>query len=124
MSARHGTVAAYNRGCRCDLCRDACSRYRKARRTPAQFPYPPANVDWHTHALCRTGKHTTAKFYPDGAGKPNWQPALEICRACPVINECLDYALEHRELEGVWGGTTPRQRRRILEKWRTAEVAS
>ncbi len=124
MSRQHGTVATYNRGCRCDDCRDACSHYRKQRRVPAQFPYPPANVDWHTHALCRTDKHPTAMFFPDGAGHPDWQPALEICRACPVINECLDYALEYRELEGVWGGKTPRQRRRILEKWRTAEVAS
>lgn len=119
-----GTVAAYNRGCRCDPCRDACSRYRKQRRADNHFPHQLVLHDWHDQALCRTESHPTDLFFPDGAGRPDWQPALEICRACPVIDPCLQYALDYREMHGVWGGKTPRQRQRILEKWRTAEVAS
>lgn len=30
--------------------------------------------------------------------------AKELCRTCPVMNECLAGALERRELWGVWGG--------------------
>ncbi len=41
--------------------------------------------------------------------------AKELCRMCPVTSECLDYALRTnfpKTLDyGIWGGTTPRQRR-------------
>jgi WhiB family redox-sensing transcriptional regulator len=30
--------------------------------------------------------------------------------------ECLDYALEARERFGIWGGTTDKQRRRLLRR--------
>lgn len=49
---------------------------------------------------------------PGRANKPPSQAeqaAIAVCRACPVREECLDYALEHGEL-GMWGGTTERQR--------------
>ena len=36
-----------------------------------------------------------------------------ICAGCQVRAECLEWALDNREQHGVWGGTTPRQRRRI-----------
>ena len=39
-----------------------------------------------------------------------------MCRKCPVLKQCLEYALRHPEFAeyGVWGGTTVAQRRRIL----------
>jgi hypothetical protein len=33
-----------------------------------------------------------------------------ICGKCPMINECLEYALYH-EMYGIWGGTTERMRK-------------
>lgn len=39
--------------------------------------------------------------------------ALAICQGCEVRRECLNYALEHRIVEGIWGGTTEPQRRRM-----------
>jgi WhiB family redox-sensing transcriptional regulator len=42
--------------------------------------------------------------------------AKRICATCPVKEPCLEYALEYRIDHGVWGGTTERQRRRILRK--------
>lgn len=40
-------------------------------------------------------------------------PAKALCAVCPVIEQCLNYALEHPEwtAAGIWGGTTERQRR-------------
>jgi WhiB family redox-sensing transcriptional regulator len=35
-----------------------------------------------------------------------------FCSRCPVMRECLQYALEHRET-GIWAGTTERIRRRL-----------
>ena len=38
--------------------------------------------------------------------------AIAVCNACPVKTECLDYGVEH-EVYGIWGGTTPSQRREM-----------
>jgi WhiB family redox-sensing transcriptional regulator len=42
--------------------------------------------------------------------------AKEICATCPVIEECLDYALTIREPHGVWGGLNESERRVLLEQ--------
>ena len=44
------------------------------------------------------------------------EAAIAMCRKCPVLKQCLEYALRHPESAeyGVWGGTTVAQRRRIL----------
>ena len=55
-------------------------------------------------------------FFPaddDEAG-----PALAICARCPVREPCLEYALGEREREGVWGGCTERERRRLIRRRR------
>jgi len=36
---------------------------------------------------------------------------MAICDACPVKNLCAEYAIEQKEEFGIWGGTTPLQRR-------------
>ena len=38
--------------------------------------------------------------------------AVAICRSCPAASECLAYGL--REKFGIFGGKTPRERRRIV----------
>ncbi len=40
--------------------------------------------------------------------------ALVLCRSCLVQPICLQEALDNEEEWGVWGGTTPGQRRRLL----------
>jgi WhiB family transcriptional regulator, redox-sensing transcriptional regulator len=42
--------------------------------------------------------------------------AKSICGGCPVRLACLRFALETRELNGVWGGTTPEERRSELRR--------
>jgi WhiB family redox-sensing transcriptional regulator len=44
--------------------------------------------------------------------------ARKICATCPAIEPCLEYALENRIDHGVWGGTSERERRRILKRRR------
>ncbi|MEU1409246.1 WhiB family transcriptional regulator [Streptomyces sp. NPDC005728] len=41
-----------------------------------------------------------------------------MCAACPVVRSCLKWALANPELTvaGVWGGTTPAQRRVLRER--------
>jgi WhiB family transcriptional regulator, redox-sensing transcriptional regulator len=55
-------------------------------------------------------------FFPsDGVGV---EIARRICSSCPVKQVCLEYALRNRIDHGVWGGTSERERRRILRSRR------
>lgn len=47
-----------------------------------------------------------------------YEQARAICGACPVKEECLDYALRERERYGMFGGLTPIERLRIERKGR------
>jgi len=42
------------------------------------------------------------------------QSAQRVCVECTVRGRCLGYALTNRITDGVWGGTSERQRNRIL----------
>jgi WhiB family transcriptional regulator, redox-sensing transcriptional regulator len=39
--------------------------------------------------------------------------AKAMCKECPVIGECLEYALTNNIQEGIWGGTSLVDRRKI-----------
>ena len=53
-------------------------------------------------------------FFPnDGVGV---EFAKSICESCPVRLLCLEYALKNRISQGVWGGCSERQRRRIRKE--------
>lgn len=47
--------------------------------------------------------------------------ALAVCRACPVLYLCREYAMDDPELQGIWGGWG--ERRRKLERARRAKIA-
>lgn len=67
--------------------------------------------DWAIEAAC--GSVESDLFFPAAA---DYAPALAVCEACPVRSECLDHALAHGETEGVWGGKTPQERKRLRRK--------
>ena len=68
-------------------------------------------MTWHLEAAC-AGVDPEV-FFPVVGGTP--YPAKQICRRCRVIDACLSWALENRP-DGVWGGTTERERDVILNK--------
>jgi WhiB family transcriptional regulator, redox-sensing transcriptional regulator len=49
-------------------------------------------------------------FFPEKGGST--REAKQICAVCPVREECLEYALQHEERFGIWGGLSERERRR------------
>lgn len=63
---------------------------------------------WVAHAACRGADPNL--FFPE-RGAPVG-PAKAICRACPVRVECLTWALDNNETEGIWGGSSGKDRRR------------
>ncbi len=82
-------------------------------RMPAnQAPPLTLNIDyqrWMADALCAQVEGNL--FFPDKGGST--RDAKAVCSACPVRGPCLDYALDHDETYGIWGGTSERERRRL-----------
>ncbi len=69
---------------------------------------------WRQHAACRGIDPDI--FYPpsdEDAGE-----AKAICGQCTVRLACLEHALASRERDGVWGGATERERRRMIRQRR------
>ena len=74
--------------------------------------------DWMARGNC--ADKPPATFFPkDGAGVDY---ARKICATCDVKALCLDYALRNRIDHGVWGGTSERERRRILRRFQVEPV--
>lgn len=68
--------------------------------------------EWMEQAACR-GK-PIAVFFPSSG--EDLGEARRVCAVCPVARQCLDYAVEHNEGFGVWGGESERSRRRIRRR--------
>lgn len=52
-------------------------------------------------------------FFPGRQESDVVRAAKQVCAVCPVIDDCLEYSLEHGEKFGVWGGRSERERRRM-----------
>jgi len=63
---------------------------------------------WHQWAACRG---VGADAYVPAVGGHYSRHQRELCASCPVRPECLEVALADRELVGLWGGTTPAERK-------------
>lgn len=77
------------------------------------------DMSWRQRGACR-GLDPDV-FYPvsdDDAGE-----AKSICATCSVREPCLEYALANREADGVWGGATEKERRRMLRQRRKTAAA-
>jgi WhiB family redox-sensing transcriptional regulator len=72
------------------------------------------NLSWRKHAAC-SGLDPEI-FYP--ATDEEAEPAKEVCAGCSVREACLEHALGRREKEGIWGGATEKERRRIIRQRR------
>jgi WhiB family transcriptional regulator, redox-sensing transcriptional regulator len=76
------------------------------------------DASWLALRKCRDMPVKT--FFPsDAAGV---ELARRICVGCPVRERCLEYALANRIDQGVWGGTSERQRRRLQRELRGSPV--
>ena len=75
------------------------------------FAYEPT---WRTRGACQG--LNPGIFFPESEEEAD--EAKSICNDCGVRIACLEHALASREKDGVWGGATERERRRIIRQRR------
>jgi len=77
--------------------------------------------EWMNQAACLGADPDL--FFSEGRGAHtprDVRRAKAVCHGCEVREVCLDYALTNGEKFGVWGATTPQERRRIRKGRRAA----
>ncbi|YCK42656.1 WhiB family transcriptional regulator [Actinomadura sp. ATCC 39365] len=84
------------------------------RRTPGDHQENPLP----TRAACQD--EDPELFFPAGYSETyarEIEKAVGVCGRCPLSAACLRYALDQGEIEhGIYGGTTPEQRRQLLSR--------
>ncbi|MET9954514.1 WhiB family transcriptional regulator [Streptomyces sp. NPDC006339] len=87
------------------------------RTTYAPSAGVPVNTDWRARSVCKD--EDPELFFPIGTTGPallQIEEAKAVCRRCPVMERCLQWALESGQEHGVWGGTDEEERRRMKRR--------
>jgi WhiB family redox-sensing transcriptional regulator len=74
-------------------------------------------MDWRHRALCRD--EDPELFFPIGNSGPalsQIEEAKIVCRRCPVVETCLQWALDSGQDAGVWGGMSEDERRALKRR--------
>jgi WhiB family redox-sensing transcriptional regulator len=81
------------------------------------------NPEWHEDAECAKPQNND-KINNFFANKPSQQwEAKKLCNECPVRKQCVQWALNNKQIWGIWGGLTPEQIRRTLSvNWEGQEM--
>ena len=80
-------------------------------------------IDWDTDswrdvAACRDTDPDL--FFPVGTTGPALEQiaaAKAVCRQCPALEPCLEFALATNQESGVWGATSEEERRKLRKAW-------
>lgn len=70
-----------------------------------------AFMEWAQRAAC--AHEDPELFFPLSSTGPalrQERAAKRVCLRCPVIRQCLDWAIDSGQVHGVWGGTSERER--------------
>ena len=102
----------------------------------SRLPGPNADLwDWQLEGACRD-VDTEAFFHPEGergsARSRRELAAKAICATCPVIDDCLEFAMRKHSnvdgglsfIDGVYGGTSYLDRRRLRQERERAVAES
>lgn len=81
-------------------------------------PRPP----WVRHAACTEAP--LRLFFPPTEHDAAYDAGRTICATCVVRLACLEEAMGRPEVHGLWGGLTPRERRRLARQRRRTEAAA
>jgi WhiB family redox-sensing transcriptional regulator len=76
-----------------------------------------AKLGWQEEALCQ---QVGGDLFYSEVGEDT-EKAKAVCRGCLVRLECLEYALEIGDKEGIFGGFSERPRRRIAREYQAGK---
>jgi WhiB family redox-sensing transcriptional regulator len=76
-----------------------------------------AKLGWQDEALCQ---QVGGDLFYSEVGEDT-EKAKAVCRGCLVRLECLEYALEIGDKEGIFGGFSERPRRRIAREYQAGK---
>jgi len=82
-------------------------------------------MDWRHEAACL--EEDPELFFPIGNTGPallQIDEAKAVCQRCPVMEECLKWALETGQDAGVWGGMSEDERRALKRRRARARRAA
>lgn len=92
---------------------------------PCPVPPEPGARRWQDKSACRG--HGDLFFGPDSEMRADRlvreAKAATLCRVCPVLGECLDWACERREA-GWWGGMNEAERKTYRQRERRRRQAA
>jgi len=71
-------------------------------------------TQWQNDALCATPAMEPYKDIFFSEEEEQVKNAKRVCGACPVRKECLQWALDNKEIWGVWGGSDEYELRVVL----------
>jgi hypothetical protein len=86
--------------------------------TSTRRPSTNAAPNWRTNAACRNADDLEI-FFPIGhspSAIAQEAEAKKFCNQCPVIQQCLQWALDTGQETGVWGGLSEDERRAMKRK--------
>ena len=75
---------------------------------------PADNLNWQSDATCAKPSNKYALDWFFSKDFKEKYAAKNMCFTCPVRSECLQWALEHRQIWGIWGGRDEVDIRRTL----------
>ena len=77
---------------------------------PVNTDTPPA--DFFDDAACKGAD--TSVFFP--VSESGGAEARAICAECPVAEQCLEYAIQTHQPDGIWGGLNGIERHRLVRR--------
>lgn len=76
--------------------------------------YDPKSLDWQIDAECaKKENREMMEFFFSTKAEEKYK-AKNLCFSCPVREQCLRWALENRQIWGIWGGRDEGEIRRTL----------
>jgi WhiB family redox-sensing transcriptional regulator len=87
----------------------------------------PEQLDWQDRAACR--EYDNVLFFGEEGESELEKQAREsrakaVCQRCPVIEACLEFAMETNQKYGIWGGLTDKERASLKRRRARARRAS
>lgn len=80
--------------------------------------------EWFSHPGRNCRGVATSLFFTDTGNVTEASQAKAVCLGCPVLEQCMEYAVADPTITGIWGATTGKDRRQIRrERGSTSRMA-